>query len=104
MKRGTLINSLNMKPITAILSALLFSSCFNNKEEQMNQRIIRLEQRVDSLTNKNDKYSSGLYGTENLNGDSVSTSFQYARCQKITKKGKQCRRKAKANGYCWQHW
>ena len=28
---------------------------------------------------------------------------QISRCQAITKKGTQCKRAAKSNGYCWQH-
>lgn len=103
-KAGIPIRYLDMKQILGILPTLLFISCFNNREvDQLNQRITRLEQRLDSLINKTDKYSSGIYGTENLNGSNASFYFQFARCQKITKKGKQCRRKAKANGYCWQH-
>jgi hypothetical protein len=34
---------------------------------------------------------------------SIVLSNAKDRCQAITKKGLQCKRKAKSNGYCWQH-
>ena len=84
-----------MKTITIIYLPLLFFSCFSKHQEtrktdRLNERITRLEQRIDSL---------------DCNG-SISPARvknMCSRCQAITKRGKQCRRKAKNNGYCWQH-
>lgn len=86
-----------MKILAAILLFITCCSCADtdNKTHELNQRVTRLEQRIDSLTN-----------TPNAN--TVTNSNQSAitennRCQGITKKGAQCKRKAKTNGYCWQH-
>ena len=39
-----------------------------------------------------------------LSGSQKKESTGYTgQCQAVTKKGMQCSRKAKSNGYCWQH-
>jgi len=81
-----------MTKIFTICILLLFGSCFNtdsstNETKLMNKRITRLEQRIDSLIGHGNTNS-----TESNN-----------RCQAITKKGTQCKRKARNKGYCWQH-
>lgn len=68
----------------------------SNKETyQLNERITILEHRVDSLTK-----ARSIDSVEKTITGVVLTD---ARCQAITKKGTQCRRKAKNNNYCWQH-
>ncbi|HEX7845909.1 MAG TPA: hypothetical protein VF476_08935 [Chitinophagaceae bacterium] len=97
-----------MKSICTIGLVLLFSSCFNDKSsttetEQLKQRIIRLEERIDSLTNVG---NSRLIESQERNSDSFvpyGTVQKFSRCQAITRKGAQCKRAAKGNGYCWQH-
>lgn len=86
-----------MKMLAAIFLCLLFCSCSNADSDthELNQRIIRLEQRMDSLTNTKHENAGGY-----INQRATS---QNNRCQGITKKGVQCKRKAKTNGYCWQH-
>ena len=86
-----------MKVLAAILLFITCCSCADadSKTHELHQRVTRLEQRMDSLTNT-------------PNGNTVANSNQPAisvnnRCQGITKKGAQCKRKAKTNGYCWQH-
>lgn len=61
-------------------------------------RVTRLEQKVDSLISiRNiDSIGSGRpapYGVHR----------QANTCKAITKKGKQCSRKSRSDGYCWQH-
>jgi outer membrane murein-binding lipoprotein Lpp len=86
-----------MKVLAAILLCIICSSCTDtdSKTNELNQRVTHLEQRVDSLTNTKTEISGDYTnkGTNNENG----------RCKGITKKGAQCKRKAKNNGYCWQH-
>jgi hypothetical protein len=62
---------------------------------QLNDRITRLEHRIDSLEGKtqNDSFSQ----------TSLKTFIKNERCQAITKKGTQCKRKGKYNGFCMQH-
>jgi len=38
-----------------------------------------------------------------IKSSSSSTPTTNGQCLAITKKGTQCSRKAKSNGYCWQH-
>lgn len=86
-----------MKNLCAILLCFLCCSCSDtdSKTNELNQRITRLEQRMDSLTNTK-KEDAGGY----INQGASSAND---RCQGITKNGAQCKRKAKTNGYCWQH-
>jgi hypothetical protein len=94
-----------MRKIYLICLSLLLFSCFNNDREtgemdQLNQRITRLEQRIDSLI-KNAN-SIKLNNMNSLNTPSYNTTLRnFNRCQAITKKGTQCSRKAKNNSYCW---
>ena len=75
----------------------------NNEAQLLNQRILRLEQKIDSLIS--DMHTNSIV-SNNKSGDSSlssSTSLLTNRCQAITKKGTQCKRKVKNYGYCWQH-
>jgi hypothetical protein len=96
-----------MKMVFGFCLLLLLASCFNtdsnNKTEQLNQRIIRLEQRIDSLISASNTNSMGLSNTNRPNAVSYSTVRESDRCRATTKKGTQCKRKAKNNSYCWQH-
>mgnify|MGYP001627552150 CR=1 FL=1 len=86
-----------MKILSAILFCLLCCSCSDTdtKTNELNQRVTRLEQRIDSLTNRKNQDSGGYVNQR--------TSTENDHCKGITKKGTQCKRKAKTNGYCWQH-
>lgn len=101
-----------MKLAFVFFTLMLLSSCFNadnRKIEQLNKRIISLEQRVDSLSHAGDfTQPVGLYDTYNTNtnpGKSASSGRvkQSNRCQAITKRGTQCKRTTKNGSYCWQH-
>ena len=48
---------------------------------------------------KKPTYSKPLSSSEKK----TSTEYSSGQCQAVTKKGTQCSRKAKSNGYCWQH-
>ncbi|MFZ6024055.1 MAG: DUF5763 domain-containing protein [Bacteroidota bacterium] len=86
-----------MKIPFAIFLSLLFCSCdqTGRKTDELNRRVTRLEQRMDSLTNT----KTGISGDYTNKG----TITENSRCRGITKKRTQCKRKAKTNGYCWQH-
>lgn len=92
-----------MKYIAAACLCLLLFSCFNNHTEtdRLNQRITRLEQRLDSLTGNT--ASVAINTNPAPNPIAYSTSFTSAHCQALTKKGRPCKRKAKNNNHCWQH-
>jgi hypothetical protein len=97
-----------MKLIYTISLSLLFISCFNKNSEKeeidrLNQRITLLEQKIDALTSGKNVNSIGLNNRNSSNTSSYSSSQETGRCLAITKKGTQCKRKAKTNGYCWQH-
>ncbi len=89
-----------MRKILLIIIVILLYSCddSNGKDpdlKQLNERVTHLEQKIDSLT-----------GAANTNEDryiNKSNIRENNHCQGITKKGTRCKRKAKANGYCWQH-
>ncbi len=86
-----------MKVLAAILLFIICCSCTDtdSKTNELNQRVTRLERRVDSLTHTKTAISGDQANT--------GTITENGRCQGITKKGAQCKRKAKSNGYCWQH-
>jgi hypothetical protein len=88
-----------LKTILIIYLSLLLCSCAGKDREtdQQNQRITRLEQRMDSLAGGRNN-SSG-YNSNISSGDVLVNG----RCQAITKKGTQCKRKGKKDGYCYQH-
>ncbi len=97
-----------MKQIFIICSLSLLSSCSNsnsntNEIDQLNQRINRLEQKIDSLLSVGNASSFGSYNKTKDNSVSYKSVQTINRCQAITKKGTQCKRTAKDNGYCWQH-
>jgi len=97
-----------MKMIFSCCLLLLLTSCFNDnssnhKTEQLNQRIARLEQRIDSLISGRNTNSIELSNTNRSNPVSYGTFQESGRCQAITKKGTQCKRRARNNSYCWQH-
>lgn len=89
-----------MRYILLIILVFLLYSCHtpNTKAhelKQLNERITRLEQKVDSLTRGPNTAPEGM---NNLN-----PILQSDHCAAITNKGTPCKRKAKSNGYCWQH-
>lgn len=86
-----------MKVLSALFLSLLFCSCdhSDNATNELNQRVTLLEQRMDSLTHTKNRDTGGYI-------NQLATS-ESDRCKGMTKKGTQCKRKAKTNGYCWQH-
>ncbi len=92
-----------MKSLFTICLSLLLISCNTRDREidQLNQRIARLEQRVDSLLSNRNAGPVGLNNIKSAAAASYSTTS--TRCQALTKKGSQCRRKGNNNSNCWQH-
>lgn len=108
-----------MRILYICLVLIYLSSCEQNapsntwvkqKIDDQDEQILRLQKKVDSLQLQIDAMSfvsgnkqtskkapKSTYKASNL----VSSYSGY--CAAITKKGKQCSRKAKSNGYCWQH-
>lgn len=89
-----------MKLIVPFFGFLLLTSCSgltgsNQEKDELNKRITLLEHRVDSLvkTRNIDSVARNITGIVLVND----------RCQALTKKGTQCRRKARNNTFCWQH-
>lgn len=82
-----------------ILFMLLYSCQLPNVKtqelKQLEERITRLEERVDSLT----KITSASADSLQRMGATLPTNH----CAALTKKGTPCRRKAGSSGYCWQH-
>jgi hypothetical protein len=84
------------------------TSCFNtdnnvNERNQLDIRIARLEERIDSLINSRHINSGGSNNTGSYKQSPEKIVRQTNRCQAITKKGTQCKRTAKGGDYCWQH-
>src|SRR5690349_24025223 len=95
-----------MIKIFAIWIMLILASCLNrnvDENSELKQRVTRLEQIIDSLINRNNSNSAESSNLNTDNASSYGTTQQTSRCQAITKKGTQCKRKARTNGYCWQH-
>lgn len=97
-----------MKMIFSSCLLLLLASCFNDnssnpKTEQLNQRITRLEQRIDSLISGRNTNSTGLNNTNPSDSVSYGAVREPGQCRAITKKGTQCKRRTKNKSYCWQH-
>ena len=97
-----------MKTILMIGLSFSLASCFNKngdtqKVDSLNQRITQLEQKIDSLLGIRNGASVGLNNTDSPGTTSYKSTRGDSRCQATTKKGTQCKRKAKTNSYCWQH-
>lgn len=88
--------------ILLLLGSCLNADSGNKNREQLNQRIIQLEQRIDSLQNVQNVSDPG--GENNRTNSLSSGSIRNEeRCQAITKRGTQCKRNANNSHYCWQH-
>ena len=99
-------NTLVMKKIATICLGLLFFSCSGNDRreiDELKQRVLSLEQKLDALSNGRTVPLTGIDNRNSAGTSSYSAPIGSNRCQAFTKKGTQCRRKAKNNGYCWQH-
>lgn len=91
-----------MRIIFTICTVLMLASCLNTsgrlENDNKDLRVTRLEKKVDSLIN--------IRHTDSI-GSGQPTPYGVYRqansCKAITKKGRQCSRKAKSGGYCWQH-
>lgn len=59
------------------------------------------KQKIDSLIKIDN--ATVLGNTIKKKARSSQKPLDSSRCLQITKKGTQCKRKAKSNGYCWQH-
>jgi TolA-binding protein len=95
-----------MKLIIVLTFSFLLESCSeqdSRETDQLRQRVSRLEEIVDSLTHKKHVNSQTSITPEKKQTRSYSTPVAVGRCQAITKKGTLCKRKARSNGYCWQH-
>lgn len=97
-----------MKIIATIFTILILISCSYtgndvNQQDQLNLRIARLEQRIDSLINSRHINSAGSNNNGIYNQSPEKIVPQVNRCQAITKKGTQCKRTARSGDYCWQH-
>jgi len=96
-----------MRLIAAIcLSYMVFTFLNKGKDaekiHQLNLHILHLEKRIDSLSLPGNNNPAWMNNRNNENG-SVYNKQLSGLCKAITKKGTQCRRKAKKNNYCWQH-
>lgn len=81
-----------------IVVSFLYSCQLHTKTpevKQLEERITRLEQMVDSIT----KVSNATTDSLQRMGATLSPNY----CAALTKKGTPCKRKAGSNGYCWQH-
>jgi hypothetical protein len=97
-----------MRIFFVISALLLLTSCFDTEigigeRDRQNQRITRLEQRIDSLINASVTKSTLSSDTRPDNSVSYDVVQQIDRCHAITKKGTQCKRIARYGAYCWQH-
>jgi len=93
-----------MTKIFTICILVLLTSCSNTSTSEtdlLTQRITHLEQKVDSLIG--DMNINSIVSNQINNSGFSDINQQVNRCQAITKKGTQCKRRAKNNGYCWQH-
>lgn len=89
-----------MRNILLVILVSLLYSCHNintnaHELKQLNERITHLEKRMDSLTQATNTSPGGI--------NNMRALWQTNHCAAITKKGTQCKRKSKSNGYCWQH-
>jgi hypothetical protein len=72
----------------------------SSETELLKLRITRLEQRIDSLINPSKGVNATSFDSLHQKNSFIDVSV---RCKAIAKNGAQCKRKAKTNGYCWQH-
>lgn len=77
---------------------LILSSCVgggrNEEIDRLNERVKQLEEKVNSTE---------VGGSVPFVTDQKDNNLQSGHCKAFTKKGSRCKRKAKGNGYCWQH-
>jgi hypothetical protein len=97
-----------MKIIVGFFGFFLLSSCADlngtgRETDRLDKRVTILEKRIDSLIHAHHAVPSASNKPVNNNLFPGGSAMANTRCQAITKKGTQCRRKAKNNSYCWQH-
>ena len=80
----------------------------NNKA--LNQRIDQIFLHLNSSSTNANPISGASNIPQNTNLNSIQSepsqtkpATTYGRCGATTKKGTQCSRSAKSNGFCWQH-
>jgi hypothetical protein len=89
---------------TLCLSFLLFScSTQNSQIEHLDQRVTAIEQKVNASTLDSNVNVTTTGKPGNQNSYSSGSFYAGGSCHALTKKGTQCKRKPKGNGYCWQH-
>ncbi len=97
-----------MKTIIVICLSVLLFAFFNagrdgEKIEELKHRIIRLESKIDSLVRDRNNRPVEFNSTYTFRDSAYNNLREMARCQALTKKGTQCKRKARNNSFCWQH-
>lgn len=116
-------------PVAVFISCFFFFSCNENRGEtneyyDIQHEVHVLSIRVDSLIAAINEKSNGETLTKKRpskpkktiypisaptnyapnSRKTVSSQYSYSgQCQAITKKGYRCSRRARSNGYCWQH-
>jgi len=88
-------------------------SILEENNRALNQRIDQIVLNLKSNNSNNNINSSNSSVPQNTNESTTinsstppstsKPSTSYGRCGATTKKGTQCSRSAKSNGYCWQH-
>jgi hypothetical protein len=98
-KLKSYLQNSKLKTITTIslIMAILFGGMYIIRQDKKFGEVFR----VGSLIRNSNKIK--LTNINNSDSTSYSIRRQSVFCQAITKKGTRCKRKAKSNGYCWQH-
>lgn len=99
-----------MRVLLLFIVGSLSISCNNQKIDQLKSDVREIKQslqRIEALLGGRTPVNSNTITDQNPYGESYKPTPKSpattGRCQAITKKGKQCSRKARSGGYCWQH-
>jgi hypothetical protein len=102
-----------VKPLFILFLLFATTTCNPNTEEidELNWRIVKLENRIDSLTlalttpqrPQSKPNSIQEKTTIYKSSDTKQQSWYSSQCMATTRKGYRCSRKARSGGYCWQH-
>ncbi len=97
-----------MKIIAALFVLLVVLTSRNSNSNQVNDlkiKVARLDNKVDSLIYILTRYS-GVGPNTDTTGSALKRKNRFvssAQCKAITRKGVQCSKKVRSNGYCRQH-
>ncbi len=100
------VTTLETKIIILETKVAILEENNRNLNQRIDQLLLQLQTNNPNLnlgTSSNVPQNNSTNTTPSNFSSPTTPSSSYGRCGATTKKGTQCSRSAKSNGYCWQH-